>query len=131
MVANLGGPMSVLLPATIASVLVLVVVLYRRHQKVAVVLAAAALGLLAVSTAITLTVNVPIDGQIVGWTVATLPADWDRVRDRWEFYHGLRTALTLIGAGFLYASALWTDRGTAGDPRASASSGVSRSLRRV
>ena len=33
MIANLGGPMSVLLPATIVSVLVLVVVLYRRAQQ--------------------------------------------------------------------------------------------------
>ena len=110
MIANLGGPMSVLLPATIVSVLVLVVALYRRHNKPGFVLAAAALGLLAVSTAITLTVNVPIDDQIARWTVATLPPDWESIRNRWEFYHGLRTALTLIGAGCLFASALWTHR---------------------
>ena len=61
-------------------------------------LAATALGLLVVSTAITLSVNVPIDRQIAGWTVGTLPADWERIRNRWEFYHGLRTALTLVGA---------------------------------
>jgi hypothetical protein len=108
MIANLGGPMSMLIPATIVSVLVLVVVLYRRHDRVAFVLASAALALLAISTAITLTVNVPIDGLIAGWTVGTLPADWDRIRNRWEFYHGLRTALTLVGAGCLFASALWT-----------------------
>ena len=74
-------------------------------------LAAAALGLLVVSTAITLSVNVPIDGQIAGWTAGTLPADWERIRNRWEFYHGLRTALTLVGAVFLFASALWTHHG--------------------
>ena len=28
-----------------------------------------------------------------------------------EFYHGLRTALTLVGAGCLFASALWTHHG--------------------
>jgi uncharacterized membrane protein len=111
MIANLGGPMSVLIPVTIVSVLVLVVALYRRHDRAAFVLAAAALGLLAVSTAITLSVNVPIDDQIAGWTVGTLPADWDRIRNRWEFYHGLRTALTLVGAGCLFASALWTHHG--------------------
>jgi hypothetical protein len=111
MIVNLGGPMSVLIPATIVSVLVLVVVLYWRQETLACVLAAAALALLAVSTAITLTVNVPIDGQIARWAVGTLPADWEGIRDRWEFYHGLRTALTLVGAGCLFASALWTHRG--------------------
>jgi len=108
MIANLAGPMSVLIPVTTVSVLVLVVRLYRRNDKPALVLAVAALGLLVVSTAITLAVNVPIDDRIAGWTVGTLPADWDRVRNQWEFYHGLRTALTLIGAGCLFASALWT-----------------------
>ena len=111
MIANLGGPMSLLIPATIMSMLVLVVVLYRRHDKAAFVLAAAALGLLVVSTVITLSINVPIDGQIAGWTVETLPADWESIRNRWEFYHGLRTALTLVGAGCLFASALWTHHG--------------------
>ena len=73
MIANLAGPMSLLIPATIMSMLVLVVVLYRRHDKAMFGLAAAALGLLVVSTASTLSVNVPIDGQIAGWTVGTLP----------------------------------------------------------
>ena len=99
------------MPATILSTLVLVVMLVRRQDKTALVLAAAALALLVASTATTLSVNVPIDGQIQGWTVATLPADWERVRNRWEFYHGLRTALTLAGAGCLFASALWTRNG--------------------
>jgi hypothetical protein len=80
-------------------------------REAAFVLAAAALGLLVVSTAITLSVNVPIDGQIAGWTIETLPADWEHIRNRWEFYHGLRTALTLVGAACLFASALWTHRG--------------------
>jgi uncharacterized membrane protein len=108
MIVNLGGPMSVLVPTTIVSVLVLVVVLYRRREKAAFTLAAVALGLLVVSTMTTLTVNVPIDEQIAGWTAGTLPANWESIRNRWEFYHGLRTALTLVGAGCLFASALWT-----------------------
>jgi uncharacterized membrane protein len=108
MIVNLGRPMSVLMPATILSTLVLVVMLFRRQDKTALVLAAAALALLVVSTAITLSVNVPIDGQIAGWTAGTLPSDWERIRNRWEFYHGLRTSLTLVGAGCLFASVLWT-----------------------
>jgi hypothetical protein len=93
MIANLAGPMSLLIPLTIVSTLVLVVVLHRRHDKPSFELACAALALLAISTTI---------------TVSTLPANWDQIRNRWEFYHGLRTALTLIGGGCLFASALWT-----------------------
>ena len=131
MIANLGGPMSVLIPATIVSMLVLVVVLYRRHDKAALVLAAAALGLLVVSTAITLSVNVPIDGQTAEWTVGTLPADWEPIRNPWEFYHGLRTALTLVGAGCLFASALWTHHRATGYSERDAPRGLTRGRERV
>ena len=65
------------------------------------------LGLFA-ATAITLTVNVPIDNQIAGWTETTLPAHWQATRNRWEFYHGFRTALALVGIGCLFASSVWT-----------------------
>jgi hypothetical protein len=40
--------------------------------------------------------------------MGSLPGNWEDIRNRWEFYHGLRTALTLIGAGSLFASALWS-----------------------
>jgi uncharacterized membrane protein len=118
MIVNLGRPMSLLMPATILSMLVLIVALYRRHDRAALALAAAALGLLVLSMVITLSVNVPIDAEIAGWTVGTLPADWESIRNRWEFYHGLRTALTLVGAGCLFASALWTHHGPRDTQRA-------------
>lgn len=110
MIENLAGPMSVLIPATTVATLLLVVMLYRRHEQPALALSAAALGLLVAATAITLTVNVPIDGLIADWTLETLPADWERIRNRWELYHGLRTALTLAGAACLFAGAVWTHR---------------------
>ena len=46
MIANLAGPMSLLIPLTIVSTLVLLVVLHRRHQKRSFELACAALALL-------------------------------------------------------------------------------------
>jgi len=39
---------------------------------------------------------------------ATLPSDWNAIRDRWEFYHGLRTLVSLIGLACLFASTLST-----------------------
>jgi hypothetical protein len=34
-----------------------------------------------------------------GWTPATLPADWTRFRDRWEFGHAVHAALFALGFG--------------------------------
>jgi hypothetical protein len=57
---------------------------------------------------VTLAVNVPIDRQIQSWTTATLPPDWNAIRDRWEYYHGLRTVVSLVGLACLFASTLST-----------------------
>ena len=91
MIANLGGPMSVLMPAALLSALVLCVLLFRGRQLRASLFAGAALVLMVVALVITLVVNVPIDRQIQSWTQAALAPDWQGIRDRWEFYHGLRT----------------------------------------
>ena len=108
MIGNLGGPMSVLMPASMVFALVLCVVLYRGRESRATLFASAALVLMAIALVITLTVNVPIDRQIQSWTTATLPPDWRAIRDRWEFYHGLRTLLSLAALACLFVSTLST-----------------------
>jgi Anthrone oxygenase len=62
--------------------------------------------LMAVALVITLAVNVPIDRQIQSWTTAALAPDWQGIRDRWEFYHGLRTLVSLVALACLFAGAL-------------------------
>jgi hypothetical protein len=64
MIGNLGGPMSVLMPAALLSAAALCVVLYRGRQTRAAVFASAALALMVIALIITLSVNVPIDGEI-------------------------------------------------------------------
>jgi hypothetical protein len=63
---------------------------------------------MVIAMIITLTVNVPIDRQIQSWTIAALPPDWNAIRDRWEYYHGLRTLVSLVALACLFASTLWT-----------------------
>jgi len=109
MIGNLGGPMSVLTPAAVLSGVVLALLLYRRRQRRSYLLAMAASILLVIAMVITLVVNVPIDRQIQSWTAVTLPADWTSRRDRWEFYHGLRTLVSLLALSCLFASTLSTD----------------------
>ena len=108
MIGNLGGPMSVLMPAALLSALVLCVLLFRGRQSRANLFASAALVLMAIALVITLAVNVPIDRQIQSWTTAALPPDWRAIRDRWEFYHGLRTVISLAALACLFVSTLST-----------------------
>jgi uncharacterized membrane protein len=108
MIANLGGPMSVLMPAAVLSAVALWVLLFRRRNTRAGLFAGAALALMVIAMMITLAVNVPIDRQIHSWTTATLPSDWNDIRDRWEFYHGLRTLVSLVALACLFASTLST-----------------------
>jgi uncharacterized membrane protein len=106
MIGNLGGPMSVLMPAALLSALISTVVLLRRGQTRSSVFTVSAFVLLLVAMVITLIVNVPIDRQIQSWTTTTLPADWSAIRDRWELYHGLRTLVSLTALACLFASTL-------------------------
>jgi uncharacterized membrane protein len=110
MIGNLGRPMSVLMPAAILANIVVAVMLFRRKQKGPLAFAFVALLLMLVALAATLAVNVPIDRQIQGWTVATVPVDWQAIRDRWETYHVLRTFASLVGFACACAAAVWPAR---------------------
>jgi hypothetical protein len=99
MIANLGGPMAVLMPTTLLSAVPVLIGFHRRQRRTAFRLGLAGVGLLLVALVITLTVNVPIDNAINRWTVETLPADWRSIRDRWEVFHTLRTFACLAGFG--------------------------------
>jgi uncharacterized membrane protein len=110
MIANLGGPMSLLLPAAVLATLVLMVILARRHERVAATWTTMAFVLLVTSMVTTLAVNVPIDQEIHAWTTTTLPSTWEATRDRWELFHTIRTFLSLAGLLCLFASVLVTAR---------------------
>jgi uncharacterized membrane protein len=111
MITNLGGPMSLLMPAAVLSAIVLCVLLFRRGETRANVFAGSALVLMVIAMGITLAVNVPIDRQIQSWTIAKLPSDWNAIRNRWEVYHGLRTLVSVIALACLFASTLSTTSG--------------------
>src|SRR5215211_647109 len=57
MIANLGGPMAVLMPATLLSAVPVVALLWRLHRRTALYLALGGAGLLVGALIITLTVN--------------------------------------------------------------------------
>jgi hypothetical protein len=110
MIRNLGGPMSVLMPLTLASAVPVLFGLRRLHQRGSFYLVLVGTALLVVALAITLSVNVPIDGEIAGWTGDTLPPDWTSIRNRWGVYHAARTFISLAGFGAALAAAVYCDR---------------------
>jgi len=107
MIANLGGPMAGLMPATLLSAVPVLFGLHRLHRRTGFYLMLVGVGLLIVALVMTLTVNVPIDHAIDRWTVQTLPPDWTISRDRWQLYHTLRTFACLAGFGFALGAILW------------------------
>lgn len=106
MISNLARPMSILLPAAIFSAAALMYVLNRRGESSAFLLTTLAVSLMLAAMTITLVVNVPLDDRFVEWTIATLPPDWRASRDRWEFYHGVRTLLSVAALFSLVGSVL-------------------------
>ena len=103
-IRNLAVPMRILMPLSLLSALILIVLLPRRSAAFS--LAIAGFLLMICALIVTLTVEVPIDNQIKVWTVATLPADWHALRQRWEFYHELRTFVSIAALASVTASAL-------------------------
>ena len=103
-IRNLGVPMSILMPLSLVSAIVVLLLAPKRSKVFA--LALAGFLLMIVALVVTLGIEVPIDRQIEQWTVATLPSDWKELRDRWEFYRAIRTFVSIGALGLMTTSSL-------------------------
>ncbi|GAB3018951.1 hypothetical protein GCM10027051_25020 [Niabella terrae] len=93
--ANVAVPMSVMMPASIICLLLLLFSTWKtKALYFYCILTSLVLFILALI--ITLTIEVPIDNQIKTWNANNLPADWAEIRDHWQLFHTLRTFLTLF-----------------------------------
>lgn len=106
MIGNLGAIMAILMPAAILSTLPVLYLLYRRRPK-AFYVTLAGLALFAVALLITLLVQVPLDIAFAQWTADTLPANWQQLRARWEFWHVIRSWVSVFGLALMLAGALF------------------------
>jgi hypothetical protein len=110
MIGNLGTVMALLMPVAMLSTLPVLYLLYRKRPKRFYVTLLGFM-LFVLALLITLLVEVPLDFQFQQWTLATLPANWQQLRDRWELFHFLRSSFAVIGLSLLIAGALfWRDR---------------------
>ena len=110
MIGNLGTIMALLMPAAMLATLPVLYLLYRiRSQAFFPTL----LGFLlfVVALLVTLLVEVPLDMEFERWTVTTLPANWQELRDRWEWWHVVRSWVSVAGLALLLAGPLfWSDK---------------------
>ena len=103
---NIGHVMTVLLPFSLLTMLPVLWLAYM-HRPNLFSCTLAALGLYLLALVVTICVEVPLVQQMARWTVATLPTDWEQVRDRWGSFHLLRVGAAVLGLGLLVAGALF------------------------
>jgi uncharacterized membrane protein len=102
---NMAAVMTVLMPVALLSAVPVLVVSYGGHPR-EFYLALTGLVMFVVALVVTMRVEVPIVKQIETWTESTLPADWQRLRDRWGAFHIVRIVASLVGLGVLMAGAV-------------------------
>jgi uncharacterized membrane protein len=56
---------------------------------------------------VTVLVNVPINREVQSWQPDAPPAEWKRLRDRWERFHSTRTLLIVPGFALFAASVVF------------------------
>jgi uncharacterized membrane protein len=103
-IANVANPMKILMPAGILFLGWTTWTEYHKKRRPFYLLLISFL-LIVVSLLITLLVEVPIDNQIKTWTAMTVPDDWAVIRQKWAWFHGLRT-ITSIGSFALFTLAV-------------------------
>jgi uncharacterized membrane protein len=129
MIRNLGTPMAILLPLSLLSALVTLVLVRREGHGQAFWWLLAGFGLMVVALAVTLAVEVPIDNRIETWTAATLPGDWRSVQSRWELFHTVRTFASIAAVVAVTIGTAVTGRpdrastGKVGSPRGAVAGG--------
>ena len=114
MIGNLGTIMALLMPAAILASLPVLYLLYRRRSP-AFYPTLVGFGLFVIALLITLGVEVPLDLQFERWTESTMPANWQALRARWEWWHMIRSwasvaALALMLAGTLFRTTTQVER---------------------
>ena len=103
---NMARIMTALMPVNLLAMIPVLSMSYGvRPYTFAATLAAFAL--FVVALLVTMIVEVPIVQQIVTWTVPTLPANWQTLRDRWGEFQVVRVLASLAGFVFLLAGAIY------------------------
>ncbi|MGD0629346.1 MAG: DUF1772 domain-containing protein [Terracidiphilus sp.] len=103
---NIAPVMTFLMPVALLSIIPVLIFSYGERPKT-FYLFLGGLFLFVVALGVTMLVEVPIVKQIETWTVATLPANWMQLRDRWGSFHVIRVIASIAGLALLVAGAIF------------------------
>ena len=96
---NVATPMSIIMPASIIGLLILFIGSWKTKSIYFYCILVTLVSFI-IALIVTVAVEVPIDNQIKTWTVATIPFDWQNIRNHWEHFHTIRTLVSLTGIAF-------------------------------
>lgn len=115
-ISNIAWPMRILMPMTIFGIGISVY-RYQPKRNHNFYWGLGSLVLIVGVLLITLIVLVPIDNDLKTWTTATIPSNFEEIREKWKTYHAYRTFLCLGSfACFLIFAIPKTDHKTLGNP---------------
>jgi uncharacterized membrane protein len=103
---NMAAVMTILMPSTLLSIIPVLILSYGDRPKV-FYLNATALVLFVIALLVTVFIEIPIVEQISTWTVPTLPANWQQLRDRWLRFHVVRVIAGLVSLVLLLVAAIF------------------------
>jgi uncharacterized membrane protein len=104
--SNLFPVMCVLMPGALLSIVPVLFLTYN-GQRGAFFLNAIAAVLAAFVVLLTVLFQRPLLKQMRTWTLATLPHDWEEIRDRWEAYHAVRVVASVAGLVLMLTAAIF------------------------
>ena len=103
---NLAMPMRVIMPGCILF-MILTIWFFPEKNSFEFYFILASLGFAVICLVVTLTVELPIVMRIQQWTGATVPSDWEAVRNRWVKFHVVRVISSIASFACFIASVLF------------------------
>jgi hypothetical protein len=106
MAKNLGRGMQIMMPFSILATAVSAWC-YPQPDSLGAYLSMASVLFIVVSLVITMTVELPAVKKIVRWSADTLPANWEKIRDRWVYYHLFRVLAAFLSFASFTAALIY------------------------
>ena len=103
---NMAPVMTVLMPAAFLSIVPVLFLSYPAQPRT-FYLTLAGFVFFLFALLVMMFAEVPIVEEIVTWKVATLPGNWQQLRDRWRAFHIIRVVAGLASLVFLLAGAIF------------------------
>lgn len=103
---NIALTMSIIMPASVICLVILLIGSWKTKNLYFYCMLTT-LVLFIVALIITVGIEVPIDNQIRTWMPAAMPADWQGLRNKWKFYHTIRTFASLSATAFFLIALIY------------------------